>query len=74
VKTPCFRLQIVSSGESLGGKAVLYYNSDEWRLRAEQMRTFAEEMRDENCRVMALRIAEDYDRLARQAEEDHADP
>jgi hypothetical protein len=32
------------------------------------MRTFAEQMRDENCRVMALRIAEDYDRLARQAE------
>ena len=41
----------------------------EWLARAEEMRPVAETMRDRECRAMALRIAEDYERLARRAEE-----
>ena len=41
----------------------------EWLARAEEMRAVATTMRDKNCKAMALRIAEDYERLARRAEE-----
>ena len=47
------------------------FSSDEaieWMARAEEMRTVAETMRDKECKAMALRIAEDYERLARRAE------
>ena len=40
-----------------------------WRFRAEEMRAAAEAMNDEMCRAMALRIAEDYERLAVLAEQ-----
>ena len=40
-----------------------------WRARAEKMRLVAEDMRDPGNRQTALRIADDYDRLARRAEE-----
>ena len=39
-----------------------------WRLCADQMRIAAEAMLSEECRAIALRLAEDYDRLARHAE------
>jgi hypothetical protein len=55
-------------------EALTNYDSDQWRIRAQQMRTFAEQMHDEHCRTMALRIAEDYDRLARQTDDDADDP
>jgi hypothetical protein len=48
------------------------FSSDEaieWLARAEEMRAAAAEMLDENCKAMALRIAEDYERLARRDEE-----
>ena len=42
-----------------------------WRLCADQMRIAAEAMLSEECRAIALRLAEDYDRLARQARARH---
>jgi hypothetical protein len=40
-----------------------------WRSRAEEMRSLAKEMHHEHSRAIALRIADDYDHLAEQAEE-----
>jgi hypothetical protein len=48
------------------------FSSDEtieWLARAEEMRAVAAEMLDANCKAMAPRIAEDYERLARRADE-----
>ena len=43
-------------------------DAEHWRLCAEEMRVIAENMRAEDCRAMALRMAEGYERLARHAE------
>ncbi|MBV8794523.1 MAG: hypothetical protein JO136_06245 [Hyphomicrobiales bacterium] len=40
-----------------------------WRMRAEEMRTIAEETRDSTARAMMPRIAADYDRLAKHADD-----
>lgn len=40
-----------------------------WRYRAEEIRTLADDMRDERSREAMLRIAEDYDLLAQRAQE-----
>ena len=53
------------------------FSSDEaveWLARAEEMRAAAAEMLDENCKAMALRIADDYERLARRAESGDSKP
>jgi hypothetical protein len=43
-----------------------------WRARAEEARTRAEQMIDQYTRDIMLRIAKDYELLARRAEErDH---
>jgi hypothetical protein len=42
----------------------LFKTSIHWRMRAEKMRTLAEEADDPTVRSMMLRIAADYDRLA----------
>jgi hypothetical protein len=43
-------------------------NAARWRTRAEAMRTMAEETNDPAVRGLMLRIAADYDRLARRPE------
>jgi hypothetical protein len=48
-----------------------FENAKHWRLRAAAMRTLAAEAIDSTVRVMMLRIAADYDRLAESAD-DHA--
>jgi multidrug resistance efflux pump len=41
----------------------------QWRFRAEEARTVADQMTHEEARTIMRRIANDYDRLARLAEE-----
>jgi len=44
-----------------------------WRFRAEEARTVADQMNHEEARTVIRRIAMDYDRLAKLAEEQLAD-
>jgi hypothetical protein len=46
-----------------------FKNAKHWRLRAEAMRTLAEEAIDSTVRAMMLRIAAEYDRLAESADD-----
>jgi hypothetical protein len=45
-----------------------------WRKRAEQARTIADQMNDAEARSMMLKIAEDYEKLAKRAEARVAKP
>jgi len=40
-----------------------------WRQRAEEARTIADQMADREAKGMMLKIAEDYEKLAKRAEE-----
>jgi hypothetical protein len=52
---------------------VRFWDPEHWRFRAEQTRTVADQMILEEARAIMRRIALDYDRLAKIAEEQLAD-
>ena len=52
---------------------VRFWDPDHWRFRAEETRTVADQMTHEEARTIMRRIALDYDRLAKLAEEQLAD-
>jgi hypothetical protein len=45
-----------------------WHNARNWRLGAEEIRTLADEMRDDEAKSIMLRIAADYEKLAAFAE------
>ena len=49
------------------------WDPEHWRFRAEEARTVADQMTHEGARTIMRRIAMDYDRLAKLAEEQLAD-
>jgi hypothetical protein len=49
------------------------WDPDHWRFRAEEARTVADQMTHEDARTIMRHIANDYDRLAKLAEEQLAD-
>ena len=49
------------------------WDPQHWRFRAEETRTVADQMTHEAARTIMRRIANDYDRLAKLAEEQLAD-
>ena len=48
---------------------VRFWDPEHWRFRAEETRTVADQMTHEEARRIMRRIANDYDRLAKLAEE-----
>jgi hypothetical protein len=48
---------------------MVVYDSAGWRIRAKEMRSFGQNLNDEHSRAIALKLADDYEELARQAEE-----
>ena len=49
------------------------WDPEHWRFRAEEARTVADQVTHEAARTIMRRIAMDYDRLAKLAEEQLAD-
>jgi hypothetical protein len=45
------------------------WDPNHWRFRAEEARTVADQMNHEEARTVIRRIANDYDRLAKLAEQ-----
>jgi hypothetical protein len=48
-----------------------YAAAHHWRMRAEEARTFADELKESEPKAIMLRIAGDYERLAEWAEKTH---
>jgi len=49
------------------------WGPEHWRFRAEEARTVADQMTHEEARAVMRRIANDYDRLVKLAEQQLAD-
>ena len=49
-------------------KPELFDDPAHWRARAEEARTLADQMHDDKSRKTMLRIAADYERLAKHAD------
>jgi hypothetical protein len=47
----------------------IIHDPKHWRDRAEEIRTLTEGLKDEETKATMLRIAADYDRLAKRAEQ-----
>ena len=63
----------LSSGLGNAIQKVRMGDPQHWRFRAEEARTVADQMTHEGARTIMRRIAMDYDRLAKLAEEQIAD-
>jgi len=48
-------------------------NPEFWRFRAEEARAIADDMKHDDPKAMVLRIAEDYERIAKFFEQQAAD-
>ena len=64
---PCGVWKAILRRKSIPHPDYLFKTPTCWRMRAEKMRTLAEEADDPTVRAMMLRIAADYDRVAERA-------
>jgi hypothetical protein len=67
------RLNISPTNRCDALQKVRFWDPEHWRFRAEETRTVADQMTHEEARTIMRRIANDYDRLAKLAEEQLAD-
>jgi hypothetical protein len=52
----------------VGRQYRLLADAQQYRFRAEELRTVADDMQDESCKRTTYRLAADYDRMACNAE------
>ena len=65
---PRRRFEDVSADWKTWTCVMSHHNSTQWRARAKETRILAEKMKGEISKHLMLRIAEDYERLARTVE------